>query len=453
MVGSYLDSPIYRQMLAQTMQGGPASQYPGQAIANGLAQALQAYTLKNLGDKEEAKRTAGNAELAKALLPEQFKASGGGQSFDIPLSGGIAPGDQAMPQDKTGQALFRSVNMTMPNMAGTLPNIQDANAGNREQLAALLNGGAISPEAIAPMALKNLGLGAAQGPIKLGKDEGLYDPNTYEALIKPRQAPMSLGRDARLVDPETGQVRVDMAPPEVNYNQPFLPDGTPNTAYQEYAIREKTAGRPSTTVNVSAEKPFSQALGTGAANLLEASSAAARGGAQTLNTVAQIRQALETGKVRAGPGTTAVQFFNQLSGGDPEKLKATRATMQGLAQLTLNARGALKGQGTITDREQELLERAVSADIDNISLEEIRQLTDVADRAARAAIKANKENVERASKIPGAGPVLDFYAVPEPAAAQQASGIIPTVRTPEEARRLPRGTRFRTPDGQERVVP
>lgn len=37
-------------------------------------------------------------------------------------------------------------------------------------------------------------------------------------------------------------------------------------------------------------------------------------------------------------------------------------------------------------------------------------------------------------------------------AAHSADGI-PTVQTPEEARRLPRGTKFRTPDGQLKVVP
>lgn len=240
----------------------------------------------------------------------------------------------------------------------------------------------------------------------------------------------------------TPRERVDIAGNGVAYN-PFAtkpgttfndpnkafginPDGqlAPNTPFQNYEINKAKSGRASTTVNVGAERPFSQALGGSAASVLEASSAAARGGAQTIGTVNQIRQALDTGKVTAGPGTTAIQFFGQISGGDPQRLQATRATMQGLAKLTLDARGALKGQGTITDREQALLERAVSGDIDNLSLPEIRTVTDVAERAARAAIKANQENVQRARQVPGAGPVLDFFAVPEPANAPQAGAGI-----------------------------
>lgn len=192
---------------------------------------------------------------------------------------------------------------------------------------------------------------------------------------------------------------------------------TPNRPVQDFQMGLRRAGRPQTTVNVNADKPFAAALGTGAAGILEASSNAARGGAQTLGTVNQLRAAINTGKVMSGPGTTAIQFFNQVAGGDPAKLQATRATMQGLAKLTLDARGSLKGQGTITDREQALLERAVSGDLDRLTIPEIRTITDVAERAAKAAIAANRSNVERARAVPGSGNVVDFYNVDEPAAA------------------------------------
>lgn len=387
---SYLDSPLYQQMLAQTLRGGPQSQYPGQAIANGLAQALQAYSLKKYGEKQEEKQQAGNAELAKVLMPEQFQGAGYGPSDMKTLSGG-------------GQ------------VDAAIPQIADANADKRSQLAALLNSGVVGGETLAPMALKSLGLVAPKDPIKLGNDESLYDPNTYAPLVKSQPSPMTLGRDSRLINPETGAEMVGMAPPEVDYNKPFLPDGTPNTGYQQYEVERAKAGRASTTVNVGAERPFSQALGTGAANILEASSAAARAGTQTLNTVKQIRDAVSTGKVTAGPGTKAVQFFNQVSGGDPERLQATRAAMQGLAKLTLDARKNNKGQGAFSDKDQELLERAVSPDIDNLSLAEIETVAALAEKQAIFDIKSNAANVARARQVPGSGSVVDFFDVPEPA--------------------------------------
>lgn len=339
----------------------------------GIGKLAQAWASRSLADRAVEQDKARNEQLASALAPESWQDVGGGGVTDVP---------------------------SIPGFSVESPNIQDANAERRNLLATML-GSNIGSEAISSALLKQAGLGSAADPIKLGKDDRLFAPDTYKELIGVAPPP----------------------PKEIDYNKPFLADGTPNRAYQEYSLREKMAGRPSTTVNVSSEKPFSQALGGSAAGLLEASSAAARGGAQTLNTVSQIRQALDSGKVTAGPGTTALQFFGQISGGDPQRLQATRATMQGLAKLTLDARGALKGQGTITDREQALLERAVSGDIDSLSIPEIRTITDVADRAARASIKANAENVNRARNIPGAGPVLDFFAVPEPALPAQSGAV------------------------------
>jgi hypothetical protein len=233
-------------------------------------------------------------------------------------------------------------------------------------------------------------------------------------------APMKLGEKDRLIDPNTHKTLVEGAPEPVDYNKAILPDGTVNETFIKAQERIRAAGRPSTTVNVGADKSFSTALGGEAANILGSTSAAARGGAATLGTVNQIKQALATNKVTAGPGATAIQFFNQLAGGDPERLAATRDTMQGLAKLTLDSRGALKGQGTITDREQALLERAVSGDIDNLSIPEIRTVINTAERAARASIKTNRENVNRARQVPGSGSVVDFFDVPDPPAPAAA---------------------------------
>lgn len=68
-MGSYLDSPLYRQMLAQTLsmnQQGP--QYPGQALANMAAQLVGAYNLKKFGQKLDERDTAKNNALADALM-------------------------------------------------------------------------------------------------------------------------------------------------------------------------------------------------------------------------------------------------------------------------------------------------------------------------------------------------------------------------------------------------
>ena len=54
--------------------------------------------------------------------------------------------------------------------------------------------------------------------------------------------PIKLGKDERLFEPKTFRQLVGGAPEKIDYNKPFLPDGTPNTAFQEYSMNNSRAG-------------------------------------------------------------------------------------------------------------------------------------------------------------------------------------------------------------------
>jgi hypothetical protein len=205
-----------------------------------------------------------------------------------------------------------------------------------------------------------------------------------------------------------------------NPNQPFNADGSPNKAYQDYEISKGQKSAPQTNLTVNTEKTFGSNLGEGAAKILDTSAAAAQSGLKTITTVNQLKSALDSGKVSAGPGATFGQVGRQIFGGDPDKIVATRQAIQGLAQLTLAARGQMKGQGQISDYEGKLLAKATSGDIDSMTVPEIRAIADVADRAARMAIRTNKGYVDKARKVPGSGSMPDFYNVDEPPPYSQA---------------------------------
>jgi hypothetical protein len=243
-----------------------------------------------------------------------------------------------------------------------------------------------------------------------------------QALAEKMATPLKVGKDDRLYTPgQYDKPLVDVAPDKIDYNKAFLPDGTPNKAFQDYSMRERAAGRPQMSVSVNADRSFGTQLGENAGKILDASHSAAIGGVQTLQTVSQIKSALDSGKVSAGPGSTAVQFFNQVAGGNPDKVVATRETIQGLAKLTLAARGQMKGQGQISDYEGRLLQKATSGEIDSMTVPEIRAVTNVADRAARFSIQQNKQNVDKARKAaPGNQDLVDFYTVEEPPAVGAA---------------------------------
>jgi hypothetical protein len=275
-------------------------------------------------------------------------------------------------------------------------------------------------------------------------------------------APEKISKNDRIVNPVTGETVIGAAPEPVDYNKPFLPDGTANSAYQDYSLRKAATGRPQTNVSVSGDKSFATQIGSDAVKQLSASKAAADGAVQTINTAGRIRAALDSGQVTAGPGASAIQFFNQIAGGDPQKVVATRQTIQGLAQLTLSARSALKGQGQISDFEGKLLAKAASGDIDSMTVPEIRTITDVAESAARSAIQRNSQNVAKARKQPGVDNLVDFYDVAMPApyqptqtqqAAQPQQGGVARVNSDADFDKLPSGTVFVGPDGKQRKKP
>jgi hypothetical protein len=74
-------------------------------------------------------------------------------------------------------------------------------------------------------------------PITLKQDEVLVDPTTYKTLFT---APSK--------------------PEKIDYNKPFLPDGTPNTAYQEFSIKDRKAGASNQTVINEGQKGLDNTL-------------------------------------------------------------------------------------------------------------------------------------------------------------------------------------------------
>lgn len=189
----------------------------------------------------------------------------------------------------------------------------------------------------------------------------------------------------------------------------------PNIPYQNYELNKAKAGKTNVTVN--AGNTLGTSLAGGVGDILKASQGTASGALQTIDTANQIKTAIDSGKVMAGPTTSWKMAAGQLFGGDQETLNQTRATIQGLAKLSLAGRSALKGQGQISDFEGKLLQRATSGDIDSMTVGEIRTITDIAERAARAQIKNHGATLSRVTKTlpPDMANMLDVYRVDEPA--------------------------------------
>ena len=313
--------------------------------------------------------------------------------------------------------------------------------------------------------LANIG---PKAPIKLSKDDRLVDPTNYGTIVGPQQQP----KITRVEIPDgKGGVRVgfvDMNNP--NPMQTFQEAGTQGPkaelapsgeAYNPYAVQPGTvfndpnkimqigpngpvvnqplvnaktgiARAGATNVAVNTEKTVFGDIASGVGKSLGAGPDQARAAVQTLQTVSQIRQAIDSGRMTAGPGTSARQFLGQagqvlgVAGKDEtERLVETRRAIQGLAQLELDAAQQMKGQGQITEAERAIIRRAASGDIDSMSIPELRMLMTTMDKTSRSKIAANQRTVEMLRQYPGAGPLPQLMDVPMPPEYQAPAAAPP----------------------------
>jgi hypothetical protein len=137
---------------------------------------------------------------------------------------------------------------------------------------------------------------------------------------------------------------------------------------------------------------FSNMLGksvSDVAPILIASKTATGGAVQQADAANRIIQSLDSNKIFTGAGANqklqAAQIGQMLgvTGGKTEEIVAnTRTAIQGLAQLTLQGRKQMRGEGAITESEGALAQRAMSGDV-SLTAGELRILANAAKRSAK----------------------------------------------------------------------
>jgi len=94
-----------------------------------------------------------------------------------------------------------------------------------------------------------------------------------------------------------------------------------------------------------------------------------------------------------------------------ETLANTRQLITGLSELSLSSRGALKGQGTITEGEGALLVKAKSAP-ESLTVPEYKRLFTLFEKQDKRAIEQH-ENIRKRAERAGI-PNIDFWRVDAP---------------------------------------
>jgi hypothetical protein len=143
-------------------------------------------------------------------------------------------------------------------------------------------------------------------------------------------------------------------------------------------------------------------------------------GAQTsIATADRLIKAVDSGNVYTGPGATfrlrAAQIGQSLGIGGKDiqdQIANTRSAIQGLAQSTVAARSALKGQGQVSDFEGRLLERAASGNVDDLTAAEIKQIATVNKRLAQQQISNHSQMVSKLRTKDATAQLADMFDLP-----------------------------------------
>ena len=94
-----------------------------------------------------------------------------------------------------------------------------------------------------------------------------------------------------------------------------------------------------------------------------------------------------------------------------DKIANSRQAVQGLAQLTLQGRKQMRGEGAITESEGKLAERAMSGDL-NFTAAEIRQLAEAAKRSAKFTYNQHQNIINTMQNNPDAKGLVPYFQVP-----------------------------------------
>lgn len=235
----------------------------------------------------------------------------------------------------------------------------------------------------------------------------------YADLVPARK--MELAPSGQIFNPWEAKPGTVMPDP----NKPFSVGANgpvPNVPYQQYELDKAKAGKTTVSVNQKVENKAAENIAGQVGSILKDSAMAAEGAAKTKDAAARIVSAVDSGKLISGPFAnirlSAKQGAELLGVGgrdNAEIIRNTREAIRGLAEMTLQGRKQMSGQGAITESESKLAEKAVSGDITDLTPAEVKQLAQASARAADWQMASHGKKLEAARKLPGAEAIVPFY--------------------------------------------
>lgn len=141
----------------------------------------------------------------------------------------------------------------------------------------------------------------------------------------------------------------------------------------------------------------------------------AQGAVGMFDSADRIQKALDSGKVSSGPFTTQIQTVKQLiqkvGGGNDDGIRQTRQVIKGLAQMSVEARKELQGQGQVTESEAAAVAKAESGDINDLTTGELQDLVTLTKRAAHLRAKNHQSILDSMGTSEATKGMVPFYQI------------------------------------------
>ena len=358
----------------------------------------------------DAVRQKAVQDMAGRLSSDQRR---GKASQIVGLVGAIQSG-----LDLNRPELLQSARGTMEELATAYENSGDnVNARATRDLTRVLD---LDPRAV-------MSLAAAQIA-----NLGTEGKEAWEAFAKTQAELRARNEDARKAaearraeerEPlELAKLKVELIPPSIREAIGFK-DMTPDQ--QRTFVNIRTLSRPpAPVVNVSMENAAGKELGQLVPQLASQASSAVTQVTDIQRYKAQLPQAIVGPMAETRLGVERIASMLGLTG--DQRTRATTELIQGLAEMGLQSRSMLTGQGAITDAEQKLLIKARSGDI-NLTRGELDTLLSVSDRAARAQYNRSTGLLRDAARTSETASLflrsVPEISAPTPSAAQASQAL------------------------------
>jgi hypothetical protein len=185
------------------------------------------------------------------------------------------------------------------------------------------------------------------------------------------------------------------------------------------AARQKHAAAGAANIGVKVDARTGESLASQVGPMVKGTYDAAVASSKLVDASNRILQAAETGKLYAGPtanlrlkAAQAADVFGIAGKDTLDKIKNTRQVIRGMAEQAVQARSQLGGQAQISNAEQELLNRATSGDIGDLTVGEVIQIANTSKKLGVQVYLAHEDKLKILDSKPELRGLRDFYQPP-----------------------------------------